>query len=106
MRRPRSRLRRTTVLLLLALRTRERSIRPKGGLCRSRGFREGPVGAAPSHGRVPPEGRARVCAEASPDRGFGLHDVYLYLGVCGCPHSTSPMAAVRGVRLPCPIAVR
>src|SRR2546423_7331233 len=83
MRCPRSRLRRTAVLLLLALRTGQRSIRSEGGLRRSRGFREGPVGAAPSHGRIPPEGRARVRPEASPDRESGVDGVYLYLEVFG-----------------------
>src|SRR2546421_12060490 len=99
MRCPRPRLRRTAVLLLLALRTGQRSIRSQGGLRRSRGFREGPVGAAPAHGRVPPEGRGRVCAEASPDREAELDGIYLHLEVCGPPHYTSPNDAVSCISL-------
>src|SRR5439155_25092402 len=105
MRCPRSRLRRTAVFLLLALRAGQRSIRSKRGLPRSSGFREAPVGTAPPHGRVPPEGRTGVRAEASPDRESRPDGAYLHLEVRGGPHSPSPMAAVSRVRLPRPIAL-
>src|SRR5437773_10169370 len=91
---PRSRLRRTAVFLLLALRAGQRSIRSKRGLTRSSGFREGPVGTAPPHGRVPPEGRTGVRAEASPDRESRLEGAYLHLEVRSGPYSILSMAAL------------
>src|SRR6266545_2023111 len=69
MRCPSPRIRRTTVLLLLALRADERSVRPQGGLRGSRRLRGGEGGSPPPDGRLPPEGGTGVRATASTDRG-------------------------------------
>src|SRR5947208_14656498 len=65
MRRPRSRFRRTTVLLLLALRTGQRTVAEEGGLRRPGGLRRGAVGPPPSNGR--PRWRAYLHLEVRSD---------------------------------------
>src|SRR5438132_14087935 len=68
MRRSGSRLRRATVLLLLALRADERTVGEEGGLHRSRGLGVRPVRSPAPDGRLPPEGGAGIRAAARPDR--------------------------------------
>src|SRR5438046_6685861 len=69
MRCPRSRLRRTAVLLLLALRTGQRTVAEEGGLRRPGGLRRGAVGPPPPNGRLPLEGGAGVRTPSGADRG-------------------------------------
>src|SRR5205823_10272312 len=80
MRRPRAGLRRTAVLLLLALRTGQRTVGEEGGLRRPRGLGESEVRSPPSHGRVPSEGGAGVRPTEGADRG-PRHGAYLHLEV-------------------------
>src|SRR5437660_5373251 len=106
MRRSDPRVRRTSVLLLLALRTGQWTIGSEGGLCRPCGFGKGTVGSPPSDGRLPPEVRTGIRPAAGADRGL-RRSAYLYLEVhAQGRHSTSRRAIVSRVRLPCPIAVR
>src|SRR5438094_9949603 len=69
MRHPRSRFRRTAVLLLLALRTGQRTVAEEGGLRRPGGLRRGAVGPPPSNGRLPSEGGAGGRPASAADRG-------------------------------------
>src|SRR5437867_9519114 len=80
MRRPRSRFRRKAVLLLLALRTGQRTVAEEGGLRRPGGLRRGAVGPPPSNGRLPSEGGAGVRPASGADRGPRWR-AYLHLGV-------------------------
>src|SRR5947207_8002562 len=80
MRRPHSRLRRTTVLLLLALRTAQRTVAEEGGLRRPGGLRRGAVGPPPPNGRLPSEGGAGVRPASGADRGPRWR-AYLHLEV-------------------------
>src|SRR5438093_13167310 len=80
MRRPRSRFRRTAVLLLLALRTGQRTVAEEGGLRRPGGLRRGAVGPPPSNGRLPSEGGAGVRPASGAARGPRWR-AYPHLGV-------------------------
>src|SRR5437667_7953848 len=80
MRRPHSRLRRTAVLLLLALRTAQRTVAEEGGLRRPGGLRRGAVGPPPPNGRLPSEGGAGVRPASGADRGPRWR-AYLHLEV-------------------------
>src|SRR5205814_1616842 len=77
MRRAGARLRRTEILLLLALRTGRRSVEEEGGLRRPRRFGPGPIRTPAADGGLPSEGGARVRPTAGegrgPDRGAYLH---------------------------------
>src|SRR5205809_4132928 len=77
MRRAGARLRRTEILLLLALRTGRRSVEEEGGLCRPRRLGPGPIRTPAADGGLPSEGGARVRPTAGedrgPDRGAYLH---------------------------------
>src|SRR5205823_12183707 len=106
MRGPRAGLRRTAVLLLLALRTGQRTVGEEGGLRRPRGLGEGEVRSPASHGRLPSEGGAGVRPTEGADRGPRHGGVYLYLEVRRCAHSTSRIAMASFIRFPCPTAVR
>src|SRR5207237_7225239 len=70
MRRSDPRLRRTSVLLLLALRTGQWTIGSGGGLCRPCGFGKGTVGSPPSDGRLSPEGGTGIRPAAGAVRGL------------------------------------
>src|SRR2546429_9257515 len=83
MRRPRSRFRRTTVLLLLALRTGQRTVAEEGGLRRPGGLRRGSVGPPPSNGRLPSEGGAGGRPASGAGRG-PRWCAYLLLEVRSC----------------------
>src|SRR6266540_2793192 len=90
MRRAGPRLRWTAVLLLLALRADERSVRAEGGLRRPRRIGSGEARAAPPDCRVPSPGRAGVREAACEDRaGRRLHgcvgDAYRHLEVRHVP---------------------
>src|SRR5207253_10426504 len=76
-----SRLRRTAVLLLLALRAHERTVGEEGGLHRSRGLGVRPVRSPAPNGGLPPEGGAGIRAAAGPDRGPHRGGSYLHLEV-------------------------
>src|SRR5205807_270626 len=76
-----SRLRRTAVLLLLALRAHERTVGEEGGLHRSRGLGVPPVRSPAPNGGLPPEGGAGIRAAAGPDRGPHRGGSYLHLEV-------------------------
>src|SRR5438445_4111396 len=76
-----SRLRRTAVLLLLALRAHERTVGGEGGLHRSRGLGVRPVRSPAPNGGLPPEGGAGIRAAAGPDRGPHRGGSYLHLEV-------------------------
>src|SRR5439155_8336167 len=96
-----SRLRRTAVLLLLALRTGQRSVEEEGRLCRPRRFGPGPIGTAAADGSLPPEGGAGVRPtpgkDRGPDRGAYLHlEVRFIAGIV-------PIRALsaRGIFIPC-----
>src|SRR5207249_7627772 len=80
MRRPRSQFRRTAVLLLLALRTGQRTVAEKGGLRRPGGLRQGAGGPPPWDGRLPWEGGAGVRPASGADRGPRWR-TYLHLEV-------------------------
>src|SRR5438046_4603931 len=80
MRRSDPRVRRTSVLLLLALRTGQWTVGSEGGVCRPCGFGKGTVGSPPSDGRLPPEGRTGIRPAAGADRGL-RRGAYLYLEV-------------------------
>src|SRR5439155_13967589 len=70
-------IRRTAVLLLLALRTEERTVGEDGGLRRPRRLGEGEVGPVAQNGCLPSEGgggvRATERADRGPRRGAYLH---------------------------------
>src|SRR5205823_14545524 len=102
---PRAGLRRTAVLLLLALRTGQRTVGEEGGLRRPRGLGEGEVRSPPSDGRLPSEGGAGVRPTEGADRG-PRHGTYLHLEVRRGAHSTSRIAMASFIRFPCPTAVR
>src|SRR2546425_13044884 len=73
---------RASVLLLLALRPRQRSVRPKGRLRGKGRRREVPPGHPPKDGRVPREGRAGFRPPEGPDRAVRRPRVrYLHLEV-------------------------
>src|SRR6266581_1404315 len=74
------RLRWAQIPVLLALRARERTLPPTGGLHRPGGRRAGEVGGPAAHGRISPQGGARTRAEASADRA-ARRLAYLYLEV-------------------------
>src|SRR5438132_7793241 len=76
-----SRLRRTAVLLLLALRAHERTVGEEGGLHRSRGLGVRPVRSPAPNGGLPPEGGAGIRAAAGPDRRPHRGGSYLHLEV-------------------------
>src|SRR6184192_3198848 len=77
LRRAGARLRRTEILLLLALRTGRRSVEEEGGLRRPRRFGPGPIRTPAADGGLPPEGGAGVRPttgeDRGPDRGAYLH---------------------------------
>src|SRR5947208_12725594 len=81
MRRSCSRLRRTAVLLLLALRADERTVGEEGGLHRSRGLGVRPVRSPAPDGRLPPEGGAGIRGATGPDRRPHRGGSYLHLEV-------------------------
>src|SRR6266550_9237095 len=81
MRRSCARLRRTAVLLLLALRADERTVGEEGGLHRSRGLGVRPVRSPAPDGRLPPEGGAGIRGAAGPDRRPHRGGSYLHLEV-------------------------
>src|SRR5438874_12870052 len=106
MRRSDPRLRRTSVLLLLALRTGQWTVGSEGGVCRPCGFGKGTVVSPPSDGRLPPEVRTGIRPAAGADRGL-RRTASLYLEVHAQGRlSPSRRASVSRVRLPCPIAAR
>src|SRR5207244_11668816 len=69
------------VLLLLALRTRERPIDAARGLRWASGLGEGEVGSPEAHGRVPPQGGTGIRSTAGPDRAAHRRGAYLHLEV-------------------------
>src|SRR5881397_442034 len=75
--------RRTALLVLLALRARQRSVDAERGLRRPRRLRRGEGGSRASDGRLSPERGAGVRAEAGSDRTPHCGESYLYLEVCG-----------------------
>src|SRR5436190_21584598 len=75
-----SRLRRTAVLLLLALRARRWALNEARGLRGPRRLGAGPVGAPASDGREPSPGRAGIRTSEGEDRGPHCR-AYLYLEV-------------------------
>src|SRR5437867_4286869 len=79
---PRARLRRTAVLVLLALRAGRRTIEEEGGLRRPRRLGEGEVRPPASDGRLPSKGGTGVRPATSEDRG-PRRSTYLHLEVRG-----------------------
>src|SRR5205809_5046751 len=101
MRRAGAGLRRTAVLLLLALRTGRRSVEEEGGLRRPRRLGPGPIRTPAADGGLPPEGGARVRPTAGEDRGLN-RGAYLHLEVrciAGCGRSGPPLDP--GIFMPC-----
>src|SRR5205823_6906373 len=98
MRRPRAGLRRTAVLLLLALRTGQRTVGEEGGLRRPRGLREGEVGSPASDGRLPSEGGAGVRPTEGADRG-PRRGAYLHLEVQAAGARCRDYEATRNITL-------
>src|SRR5438093_9600578 len=74
--------RRTALLLLLALRARPRSVHAERGLRRPRRLRKSEGGSCASNGRLSPDRGAGVRAEAGSDRTADRGESYLHLEVC------------------------